>query len=54
MFNLGAETVVEAWIQNPYYQYFCQESEFQWHFPCDSSEATDTWHKTRTYYYNIL
>jgi IS5 family transposase len=38
MFNLGDETVVEAWIQNPYYQYFCGESEFQWHFPCDPSD----------------
>lgn len=36
--NLGDETVVSAWIQNPYFQYFCGETEFQWKAPCDPSD----------------
>ena len=36
--NFGDESIVDQWIQNHYYQYFCGESEFQWHFPCDSSD----------------
>jgi transposase, IS5 family len=38
IYNLGDETVMEQWIQNPYFQYFCGESEFQWKFPCDPSD----------------
>lgn len=38
MYNLGDETVIEAWLQNPYYQYFTGESEFQWEYPCDPSD----------------
>ncbi len=38
MYGLGDETVVEAWRQNPYYQYFCGMSEFQWEVPCDPSD----------------
>lgn len=33
--NLGDETVVEVWIQNPYFQYFTCETEFQWKQACD-------------------
>ena len=36
--NLSDERVVEAWVQNPYYQAFCGMEHFQWQFPCDSSE----------------
>jgi len=36
--NLSDERVVEAWVQNPYYQAFCGMEHFQWHFPCDPSE----------------
>ena len=36
--NLGDETVVAAWIQNPYFQYFTGEAEFQWKPPCDPSD----------------
>jgi Transposase domain (DUF772). len=36
--NLSDERVVEAWVQNPYYQSFCGMEHFQWHFPCDPSE----------------
>lgn len=36
--NLSDERVVEAWVQNPYYQAFCGMEHFQWSFPCDPSE----------------
>jgi IS5 family transposase len=38
MFNLGDETLMPQWVQNPYFQYFCGEAEFQWKFPCDPSD----------------
>ena len=38
IYNLGDETVVEQWLQNPYFQYFCGESDFQWKYPCDPSD----------------
>lgn len=28
MFNLGDETVIKAWVENPYYQYFTVESAY--------------------------
>ncbi len=30
IYNLGDETVIEQWVPNPYFQYFCGEAEFQW------------------------
>ena len=36
--NLSDERVVEAWVQNPYYQAFCGMEHFQWQFPCDPTE----------------
>lgn len=38
LFNQGDETVVAAWVQNPYWQYFCGMHEFQWQVPCDPSD----------------
>jgi len=38
MENLSDEKVVEAWVQNPYYQAFCGAEHFHWKVPCDSSE----------------
>jgi IS5 family transposase len=38
--NLSDDELVSQWIQNPYYQMFCGEREFQWKFPCDSSDLT--------------
>ncbi len=38
IYNLGDETVIEQWVQNPYFQYFCGEAEFQWTPPCDPSD----------------
>ena len=36
--NLSEERVVEAWVQNPYYQAFCGIQYFQWRYPCNPSE----------------
>ena len=36
--NLSDERVVEAWVQNPYYQAFCGMVHFQWQVPCDPSD----------------
>ncbi len=38
IYNLGDETVIAQWVQNPYFQYFCGEAEFQWEPPCDPSD----------------
>jgi IS5 family transposase len=38
MENVSDETIVQHWVQNPYYQAFCGEAEFQWEFPCDPSD----------------
>lgn len=36
--NLGDETVVAQWVQNPYWQFFCGCEDFQWEEPCDPSD----------------
>jgi len=36
--NFSDEVVVERWVQNPYYQYFCGEKLFQWSMPCDPTD----------------
>ena len=36
--NLSDERVVEAWVQNPYYQAFCGLEYFQWNLPCNPSD----------------
>lgn len=38
LYNLGDETLAQAWIMNPYMQYFCGEAHFQHRFPCDPSD----------------
>ncbi len=38
IYNYGDETLAEAWIMNPYMQYFCGEAHFQHEFPCDPSD----------------
>lgn len=38
MYNLGDETVVERWVQNPYWQYFSGQREFQWKLPLEPSD----------------
>ena len=37
LYNLGDETLVGAWIMNPYMQYFCGRVFFEHQFPCDPS-----------------
>lgn len=36
--DLSDEEVVARWVRDPYYQYFCGETHFQWEFPCEPSE----------------
>ncbi len=38
--NLSDEIVVSRWVQNPYYQAFTGEVEFQWELPCDPTSMT--------------
>ncbi len=38
MYNLGDETVIAHWVQNPYWQYFSGEKIFQWKFPLEPSD----------------
>ena len=45
VFNLGDETVVEEWVSNPYFQYFCGQAMFQWKFPCDPSDLVHFRHR---------
>ncbi len=40
MYNMSDENVVYTWLENPYWQFFSGETEFQWNFPCDPSELT--------------
>ena len=39
-YNLSDEAVVEGWIENPYWQYFCGEQYFQHEFPIDPTSMT--------------
>jgi transposase, IS5 family len=45
VYNLADETVVEEWVSNPYFQYFCGEILFQWKFPCDPSDLVHFRHR---------
>jgi transposase, IS5 family len=36
--NLSDESVVSKLVENPYYQYFSGETQFQWSMPCDPSD----------------
>ncbi len=38
--NLSDEVLIQRWVQNPYYQVFTGEVEFQWQLPCDPSDMT--------------
>ena len=40
MYDLSDEETVWQWVENPYWQYFSGETEFQWEYPCDPSELT--------------
>ena len=45
LYHLGDETVMAQWVSNPYFQYFCGESVFQWKFPCDPSDLVHFRHR---------
>lgn len=38
IYNLGDETLCDAWIRDPYMQYFCGSAYFEHQFPCDPSD----------------
>lgn len=38
MEDISDDVLVQRWVQDPYYQAFCGEAEFQWSFPCDPSD----------------
>ena len=38
IYDKGDETVVAAWVQNPYWQYFSGMDQFQWQVPCEPSD----------------
>jgi IS5 family transposase len=38
MYNLGDETVVQRYLENPYWQHFCGEVHFQYRLPFDPSD----------------
>jgi len=38
IYNLGDETLCEAWKMNPYMQYFCGSAHFEHRFGCDPSD----------------
>ena len=38
IYNLGDETVVSAWVHNPYWQYFSGFRTFQWKFPIEPTD----------------
>ena len=45
MYDLVDETVMLEWVSNPYFQYFCGETVFQWKFPCDRSDLVHFRHR---------
>lgn len=38
LYNLSDESIVEQWVENPYYQFFSGQSLFQWKFPCHPTD----------------
>jgi len=38
IYNLGDETLCQAWVRDPYMQYFCGMAHFEHKFPCDPSD----------------
>jgi IS5 family transposase len=45
MYNLGDETVVERYLENPYWQHFCGEVYFQYNLPFDPSDFVHFRHR---------
>lgn len=44
-FNESDETVVERWVENPYWQHFCGEEYFRHELPIDPSQMTRFRHR---------
>jgi IS5 family transposase len=38
LYNLSDETIVERWVENPYFQFFRGKSVFQRNFPCHPTD----------------
>jgi IS5 family transposase len=45
MYNLGDETVMERYLENPYWQHFCGEIYFQYRLPFDPSDFVHFRHR---------
>lgn len=45
IYNLGDETVVERYLENPYWQHFCGEVYFQYRLPFDPSDFVHFRHR---------
>jgi IS5 family transposase len=45
MYNLGDETVVDRYLENPYWQHFCGEVYFQYKLPFDPSDFVHFRHR---------
>lgn len=45
MYNKGDETVVERYLENPYWQHFCGEIYFQYNLPFDPSDFVHFRHR---------
>jgi IS5 family transposase len=45
MYNLGDETVVQRYLENPYWQYFCGEIYFQYRLSFDPSDFVHFRHR---------
>ena len=45
MYNLGDDTVVERYLENPYWQHFCGEIYFQYRLPFDPSDFVHFRHR---------
>ena len=44
LYDESDESVVEKWVENPYWQYFCGEATFQHEFPCHPTSLSK-WRK---------
>ena len=45
LYNPSDESVVDRWVENPYFQYFSGETHFQWSMPCDPSDLVHFRHR---------
>jgi len=41
----ATKRLLARWVQNPYWQFFCGESQFQWVMPCDPSDLVHFRHR---------